>query len=312
MIKIEDLEVFKEQLLTCLGGSFPIPCRLDSNIEEFSEHDGYRIEKVSYQVEPKERVSAFVLIPENISSKKPAPAIAIWHQHYNKWEIGKSEPAGIIGDPSQFTGVALAREGFVVICPDALCFEERQDSILKGEEFERYVFLNYLVKGKCLAWKNIFDMKRAIDYLCSRDDVNEDKLGCYGHSLGAMFTWLLGPWEDRIKCFAGNCSLPTYSAIQRTSLLSSFSLFIPGLKKFGDTPNIASLIAPRPFHLNFGAKDRHSPILEVKRGIETIKEAYAVYGCGDNFTYFIDEENGHILSDEMLTIIRNKFLEHLL
>ena len=36
------------------------------------------------------------------------------------------EPAGLAGDPMHHTGVALAKEGYVVLCPDALCFEERQ------------------------------------------------------------------------------------------------------------------------------------------------------------------------------------------
>ena len=67
------------------------------------------------------------------------------------------------------TGVALAKLGYVVLCPDALCFEERQDpdGKLKAGNFERFEFLRYVVAGKCMAWKNILDMRRAVDYLAA-------------------------------------------------------------------------------------------------------------------------------------------------
>ncbi|GAA6616127.1 dienelactone hydrolase family protein [Scytonema sp. NUACC26] len=210
---MRDSEDFRENLFSCLGGNWPEPCPLDPVLEDSIARHGYRIEKVTYQVEPGERVPAYVLIPDGVTPKLPAPGIAVWHQHNNIWTIGKSEPAGLIGDSAHFTGVALAREGYVVLCPDALCFEERQDSILRGGDFERFVFLRYLVNGKSLAWKYILDMRRAIDYLCSRSDVNADAIGCYGHSLRSISTWLVGPWEPRLKCLVGNCSLPTYSAI---------------------------------------------------------------------------------------------------
>lgn len=92
------------------------------------------------------------------------------------------------------TGVALAKEGYVVLCPDALCFGERQSPQLKGGNYERFEFLRYVVAGKCFAWKYILDVRRAIDYLVTRPEVKGDKLGCYGHSMGSTCTWLVGPW----------------------------------------------------------------------------------------------------------------------
>ena len=213
---MNDSAIFRQNLLRCLGGEWPEPCPLDPHQEDSIARIGYRIEKVTYQVEPGEHV----------------------------------------------------------LCPDALCFEERQDSILRGGDFERFVFLRYLVNGKCLAWKYILDMRRAIDYLCSRPDVNADAIGCYGHSLGSIFTWLIGPWETRLRCLVGNCALPTYSAIHKTHRLAGLGIFIPGLNQYGDTPDIAALIAPRPLHLSFGTEDRHSPVVDVKMAMKTIEKAY--------------------------------------
>jgi dienelactone hydrolase len=54
------------------------------------------------------------------------------------------------------TGAALAKQGYVVLCPDALGFEEReQGNPQKGRNLERFLFLKYVVEGQCMAWKNI-------------------------------------------------------------------------------------------------------------------------------------------------------------
>ena len=134
-------------------------------------------------------------MPDGVSDKATAPAVAIWHQHAGQYHLGKTEPAGLAGNPMHHTGAALAKLGYVVLCPDALCFEERQDpqKKLRGGAYERFEFLRYTVAGQCMAWKNILDMRRAIDYLVSRPEVKADRIGCYGHSMGSTHTWLVGP-----------------------------------------------------------------------------------------------------------------------
>jgi hypothetical protein len=162
-----------------------------------------------------------------------------------------------------------------------------------------------------MAWKNILDMRRAIDYLLTRPEVKAEALGCYGHSMGSTHAWLVGPWEPRLKCVVGNCCLPTYAAIHRTKILHCFPNFIPGLHQYGDTPDIAALTAPRALHLNFGETDGGSPIEEVREGVQTIAAAYAAAGAADRFTWFIEEGAGHVLSEPMWRRVRDVFTKHL-
>jgi dienelactone hydrolase len=301
----------RKKLLECLGGPWPEPCDLKPKVRETIPKDGYRIESVTYEAEPNDRIPAYVLIPDGVDAQHPAPAVAVWHQHNGAWHLGKVEPAGLAGSPMHHTGVALAKLGYVVICPDALCFGERQDKHLRGGDFERFEFLRYVVAGRCMAWKNILDMRRAIDYLCSRPEVRKDRIGCYGHSMGSTHTWLVGPWEPRLVCLVGNCCLPTYAAIHRTHLLHCFPNFIPGWLQYGDTPDIAGLIAPRALHLNLGETDGGSPILEVREGVRTIAQAYAAAGAADKFTHYIEEGTGHVLSPEMWKRACHWFEKHL-
>ncbi len=301
----------RRKLLECLGGPWPDACDLRPSLVNTIHKDGYRIESVQYEAEPGDRVPALLLVPDGMDANHPAPAVAVWHQHNGEWHLGKSEPAGLAGNPMHHTGVALAKAGYVVLCPDALCFEQRQHDRLKGGNFERFEFLRYVVAGKCMAWKNILDMRRAIDYLCSRPEVNQDRIGCYGHSMGSTHTWLVGPWEPRLKCLVGNCCLPTYAAIHRTEILHCFPNFIPGWFQYGDTPDIAGLIAPRALHLNFGENDGGSPIEEVREGVKTIARAYEAAGVPHRFSNYIEEGSGHVLSDAMWQRTREWFAEHL-
>lgn len=304
---------FRERLLRGLGGDWPPPCDLRPRVREVLRKDGYRIESVFYDAEPNDPIPAYLLIPDGVTAASPAPAVAVWHQHAGKYAKGKSEPAGLGFDPMHHTGVALARLGYVVLCPDALCFEERQDPTgkLKDGNYERFMFLQYVVAGKCMAWKNILDMRRAIDYLVSRPEVQSDRIGCYGHSMGSTFTWLVGPWEPRLNCLVGNCCLPTYKAIHDNHMLHCFPNFIPGVYPHGDTPDIAALIAPRALHLNLGELDRGSPIDEARRGVEIIARAYEAVHAQDKFSYFIEANTGHVLSEEMWRRASAWFARHL-
>ncbi len=297
----------KQQLLECLGGEWPESSDLRPKTGKTIKMDGFRIEEVSYEAEPGDRIQALLLIPEGIDQQNRAPGIAVWHQHAGEYHLGKSEPAGLEGNPMHYTGAALAKLGYVVLCPDALCFETRRDERLKGGDFERFEFLRYVVSGKSMAWKNILDGRRALDYLCSRPEVDAERLGCYGHSMGSTHTWLIGPWEQRLKCLVGNCCLPTYEAIHEHKLLHCFPNFIPGFFQYGDTPDIAAMIAPRILHLNFGEKDEGSPIEGVRKGLKTIEMAYAKARYPQNFSWYIEDGAGHVLSATMWEHVQKTF-----
>jgi hypothetical protein len=129
--------------------------------------------------------------------------------------------------------------------------------------------------------------------------------------MGSTHTWLVGPWEERLKCLVGNCCLPTYKAIHRNHMLHCFPNFVPGIFQYGDTPDIAALIAPRALHLNFGDQDGGSPIDEVRAGLKIIETAYASMHAEKNFSHYIEEGTGHVLSDEMWKRTKAVFKQHL-
>ena len=304
-------KLFRDKLLECLGGPWPEGGDLKPEKTKMEQKDGYRLEWLAYELEPGDRCPAILLVPDGVSDTSPAPAVTIWHQHAGQWHLGKTEPAGLAGNPMHHTGVALAKLGYVVLCPDALCFEERQDprKKLRGGSYERFEFLRYTVAGQCMAWKNILDMRRAVDYLVSRPEVKADRLGCYGHSMGSTHTWLVGRGNPACARWWA-IAVCTYAGIHRTSLLHCFPNFIPGIHEHGDTPDIAGLIAPRALHLNLGETDGGSPIQEARAGVQTIAKAYADAGVPENFSSFIEPKTGHVLSEKCGTT-QQFFAKHL-
>ena len=162
-----------------------------------------------------------------------------------------------------------------------------------------------------MAWKNVLDMRRAVDFLVSRPEVDADRIGCYGHSMGSTHTWLVGPHEPRLRALVGNCCLPTYSAIHEHKILHCFPNFVPGWEQYGDTPEIAALTAPRALHMNIGEDDGGSPIDHARAGVERIAKAYEDQGVGEKFSYFIQPDTGHVLSDAMWEKTREFFAREL-
>lgn len=302
---------FLNALQTCLGGPWPEPGPLHAALVETRQIDDITLQLWSYEVEPGERVSAWLLLPPDSAENKKRAGVLVWHQHNGEWHLGKSEPAGLAGNPMHHTGLALAKRGYITLCPDALCFEDRRHPKLAGGNYERFEFLRYVVDGKCLAWKYILDMRRAVDFLVTRAEVDAERLGCYGHSMGSTCTWLVGPWEPRIRCLVGNCCLPTYAGIHREGMLHCFPNFVPGLERLGDTPAVVAAIAPKPLLLNFGETDRGSPVADLPAAIQKIEQSYKDQSAGDNFSAFIEPGVGHVLSEAMWQRTLSWFDRHL-
>ena len=147
---------------------------------------------VSYLVEPGERVTAWLLRPIGLQPAAGWPAVVACHQHAGNFAWGKSEPAGLTPDPMFHYGLELCRRGYVVICPDHLCFEDRRTppSLLANSpdlvdaRYELYELTGRLLRGSCLQAKYLHDLRAAVDLLVGLPEVDASNVGTIGHSLG--------------------------------------------------------------------------------------------------------------------------------
>lgn len=99
-------------------------------------------------------IPAFLFVPDGDG---PFPAAVVFHQHAGERHLGKSEVAGLAGDPLQAFGPMLAALGFVVLAPDSIAFEDRRQgrSGLEADEDADWLehFLQRLsVEGEFGLW----------------------------------------------------------------------------------------------------------------------------------------------------------------
>ena len=262
----------RDNILKCLG---IFPEKVELNIKEIETVDKstYIQKLIEYNVEKKERVKSYLLIPKNI---KKAPGILAIHQHHGNWDVGKSEVVGLTSDTMYSYGVDLVKRGYVVIAPDIICFEDR-----KGKDkfnidrdskamYERFKFCDYLVHGTTLQTKTLHDLSVAVDVLCELEYVDKNRIGVIGHSLGGQEAILMEWFDKRIKVAASSCGLSMMQDIIDNMVMHSFYLYIPNMLKYCDFDEIINEITvDRKLIMSSGLKDeRHCPL----SGIDKIEQ----------------------------------------
>ncbi|MBI2942196.1 MAG: dienelactone hydrolase family protein [Chloroflexi bacterium] len=247
-------------------------------------------EEVRYQVEPGEEVAAYFFRPSR--QAQPVPAILCLHQHAGQFHLGKSEPAGLAGNPEQFYALELARQGYATLVADAICFEDRRHPTLEGAAYERFEFTRRIALGSSLQAKMLSDARRGVDYLQCRPEVDGSRIGCIGHSLGGQQTAFVAAMDERIAAAVSSCGFASYGTIFRNAINHNFALYVPGLLRHGEFGDILALVAPRPFLACYGTRDRIFPVDGIEQTIEHARAAYAARGVVEHLVAHA-EDVGH-------------------
>jgi len=289
------LRAKRRQLTRLLGGFPPRPPLHPQTIRRKTEADRI-IEWISYEAEPGDLIPAVLLIPRHRTP--PIPAVLCHHQHAGEYHLGKSEVLGLAGSSQQAYAAELCARGYVTLSPDAICFEDRAHPTLSGPEYERFLAHELLLKGLTLQGKLIWDIVRGLDYLRSREEVDPERIGMIGHSLGGIETWFAAALEPRIKVAAVSCGISTYAAVLAAGVNHSYGFYVPGMLKWGDIPEIVSLIAPRPFLMLAGEEDSIFPLEGARDVLSRARMLYRRLRAAEAIELFVSP-GGHEFSDEM-------------
>ena len=240
--------------------------------------------KVVYQSQPGVWVPAYLLIPKG--EGKPKPAVLCVHGHVPGGKEGVVNEKYSVGVPY---AAELAKRGFVTLAPDNAGMGEQARG--EGSDCELlWRRLNYL--GKDVTGYRVYDLMRGLDFLLGLDEVDNDRVGCAGLSLGCWLSIVLAALDERIKAaiFSGY-----FTTFAQTSWVGHCICHHPfGIGKICEMPDIAALIAPRPICVEFGTKDVSRP---VQPAFAMTKRVYELLGAPDNIQLDIFE-GGHIFSGE--------------
>src|SRR4051812_15121616 len=297
---------FRETMVGLMG-RWPEPSPLEARVEERIDLGDVVRERISYTVEPGDRVPAYLFLPREVRPDERRAGIFAHHQHAGQFHLGKSEVAGLAGNPEQAYALELAQRGYVVLAPDAICFEERGphqgnlDPPLEpaaGGAYERFEFTRRVLHGSCLQTKMVWDMQRGLDYLESRPDVDPARLGCIGHSLGGQQTLFLAALDERVGASVSSCGFASMKAVLREGINHNFGAYVPGWLEHGDAGDLLAEVAPRAFLALNGEHDRIFPIDGFYTSFEVARPAYAAAGADERLDLGV-YPSGHGFTAEM-------------
>jgi dienelactone hydrolase len=184
-------EVLRKWWLEFLG---PPPARRAAppKLEIIAEDrpEGLIRQLVRYEVEPGLATEAYLVKPAKVAGK--VPGIVALH---STADHSIRQPAGVEGTPEKAFGLQFARRGCVVFCPRNYLWPET-GRIAAKEEAEKFLRRAPGTKGMM---KMLYDSQVATDILASLPEVDPDRMGAVGHSLGAKETLYLAAFDERIK-----------------------------------------------------------------------------------------------------------------
>lgn len=172
-----------------LGRNLVSPKTTDFSVVESRADGEVTRSLIRYECEPGLFVEAYRLSLTAKPSQRQPGIVALHHTAKNTID----EIAGVSGPDSRKLGLKLAKRGFVVICPRCFLWQDGEKYDLAVEKFrERH--------PKSLGMrKMLFDAQRAVDLLAAMPDVDPERIGAIGHSLGAKETLYLTAFDARIR-----------------------------------------------------------------------------------------------------------------
>jgi len=241
-----------------LIGPLKQKCDLKPKVLETLDFGKYIQEKIEYNVEPEERIKAYILLPKKRKSK--TPVVYCHHQHSSNYNRAKSEVVGLKGDPDLAYAKELAESGFITFAPDAIAFEERNWHSESWWGIEYFELATRLIKGETLIGKVLSDISVGLDYLITRDEVDGNNIGFIGHSYGGRMAIWSPVFDKRIKASVSNCYCINYknSLLKSSGTRIPMELCVPGILKYGDIEDIVKLIEPCSLYISVAEDDKWS------------------------------------------------------
>ena len=292
--------------IRCMGG-FPARCDLAAEVIRQETTDRFEAQWLRFSSEAGERVPGLFVKPRH--GRGPWPVlVALPGGHRTKdlmifgheqwplpFEIESPHhrfPVEQLGNYEPLPYTHFLEHGLAVMSIDARVFgaraTERPDSLANRGAFTAASWAQYhllmrraLTEGRSAAGMEVWDIIRALDYLATRDDVDGDKIGCMGFSMGGNLSWMAGIIEPRVKAVCVVSCLVTFEAALKYGRDAGWYAWIPGIGKHTTRQELFSMMAPRPL-ISFEGDEDFPP--EARQPmIDEARATYKLLGAAENF-----------------------------
>ncbi len=257
--------------------------RLDVLDEE--QADGVMRQRVRYEAEPGEPTEAYLLRP-TAKAKGKRPAVVVFHPTVT---ASIREPAGVEGRPNMAIGLNLARRGWVALCPRNFLWSENRKLDIAAQLAR---FRQRHPKATGMA-KMLFDAITAVEILAGLPEVDAQRFGAVGHSLGAKEVLYLAAFDERIRvAVSSEGGIGTRFSNWHDPWYLGPQIQKPGFVR--EHHELLALVAPRAFLLLGGDSadgQRSWPF------IQAVLPVYRLYG-GPARVGLFNHRKGHSLPPE--------------
>jgi len=285
---------------------------LTVKIHDTKTDDGFVTEHLSFASERKpdggeERVPVLLIRPEKATGR--LPVVIVLH--------------GTGGNKEAQRGwlVDLAKRGMIGVAIDARYHGERSGGAKGAAAYNEAIVRAWKAKpgGKQehpFYFDTCWDLWKTVDYLRTRDDVDGDRIGMIGISMGGIQTWLAATVDERVKVLVPAIAVQSFRwslandrwqarantiraaheaaakdlgepAVNQKVCLALWNKVIPGILGPFDCPSMLRLAAGRPMLILNGELDPNCPIEGAKLAIQEAREAYRKAGAEDKLKIMI-------------------------
>lgn len=298
----------REGLERCLGGMPSSDTPLQPRITGVVAGNGFRVEKVIFEPRPHVYATANLYVPDNVTEPRGAVLLLCGHREQAKH-----------CDEYQTVCHYLVHTGLIVMSLDPIGQGERFGFYdpKTGEAAATSVNEHENVGRQCLPLGDSFarymlhDAVRAIDYLCSRPEVDSSRIGVTGHSGGGTQSSLVMMYDERIAAAAPGGFIMNRPYFLLTGKPQDAEQKWPGFSMLGfDHEDILLAMAPRPVLVLATTYDS-VPIEGPRHTVAVNRRFWEMFDQGEQVGIF-EDETVHRFSVPLARAAAQFFSKHLL
>ena len=260
----------KKRIVKDVFGGFPEKCPLNARTLRTIDFLSYCIELITFRSEMDIIIPA-ILIKRGFSNIKRPVIIYL-------------TPLGKHAVMARRDVQELVDKGYAILSID-------YRGIGETEYDELIATKNSLVVGRHILGMRVYDVIRTLDYISTRDDLNQEDISCWGEGEASLIALIAAAIDDRIK------NVRLYKMPVTLESRDGFNLppsvFAPNLLKYADIPEIAAMIAPRELTLIKPVDPKLRP-LRIKDAIKCFEITTKVYQLMDAEDKFIIHESNYV------------------
>jgi fermentation-respiration switch protein FrsA (DUF1100 family) len=209
--------------------------RLDVRTETTEKLEGYTRRLVRFRSDGEDRIRAYLLVPAGLEKDEKRPAIVVFHP--TTAETLRA-PVGLGKRPEMALALHLVRRGYITLSPECYIMKD-------GGAKAQAAALEKRRPGWTGLGKMTFDASRCVDFLQSVPEVDAQRIGCIGHSLGAKEVLYALAFEPRYRVGVfkeGGIGLRMSNWTDPWYLTARMKSHIPAMENH----QVMALAAPRP------------------------------------------------------------------